>query len=147
MSNHDYNKKLQSNANSLRHTMTKAEVCLWKYALRAGMMCGYTFRRQRPIGQYIADFVSLRLSLVIEVDGASHLFEDTQINDMEKDKYLIQLGFTVLRFADEEVLRNIEGVKLDIERNVRMIEEKNNFLVTRDSSLTKNPPPAPASGG
>ena len=123
MPNHKYNKKLKPNADELRHHMTKAEACLWKYALRAGMMRGYTFRRQRSIHCYIADFVCLPLSLIIEVDGGSHLFKETELKDMRKDKTLKELGFTILRFRDEEVLRNIENVKLMIERCISLLEE------------------------
>lgn len=123
MSNHQYNKKLSPLARNLRHEMTKAECCLWKYTLRAGMMNGYSFRRQRPIGSYIADFICLELKLVIEVDGGSHLFEETQAKDMEKDRVLHESGFTVLRFTDEEVLNSIEEVKLNIERCVALLEE------------------------
>jgi very-short-patch-repair endonuclease len=71
-SNHHYNKRLQFNANTLRKEMTKAEACLWKFVLRAGMMKGYSFRRQRPVLNYIADFMCKELMLVIEVDGLTH---------------------------------------------------------------------------
>ena len=86
-------------------------------------MCSYSFRRQRPIGKYIADFVCLELQLVIEVDGGSHLFEETQIKDMEKDRVFNELGFTVLRFTDEKILGEIEIVKSTIERAIGMLEE------------------------
>ena|SRR6476660_5025852 len=66
-----YNTKLQPLARELRTSMTKAEACLWKYVLRAGMMKGYTFRRQRPVLNYIADFTCKELMLIIEVDGIS----------------------------------------------------------------------------
>jgi very-short-patch-repair endonuclease len=65
---HGYNKNLQPFANKLRKTMTKAEACLWKYVLRAGIMKGYQFRRQRPVLTFIADFMCKELMLVIEVD-------------------------------------------------------------------------------
>ena len=68
-SNQNYNKELQPYAHKLRYSMTKAEACLWKYALRAKMMRGYTFNRQRPVGNYIVDFVCKELLLAIEVDG------------------------------------------------------------------------------
>jgi len=88
MNNQNYNKNLRSKAHSLRHSMTKAEACLWKYALRAGMMKGYVFNRQRPIGNYIADFVCKELMLVIEVDGYSHQHEEIQTKDKLKEDYL-----------------------------------------------------------
>ena len=55
--NNYYNKNLQPHANRLRKEMTKAEACLWKYVLRAGEMKGFQFRRQRPVLNYIADFM------------------------------------------------------------------------------------------
>jgi len=70
--NYAYNKFLQPYANALRKNMTKAEACLWKYALRARSMKGCQFRRQRPVLQYIADFMCKELKLIIEVDGSSH---------------------------------------------------------------------------
>ena len=52
--------------------MTKAEACLWKYVLRAGQLKSYQFRRQRPILNYVADFMCMELMLIIEVDGITH---------------------------------------------------------------------------
>ena len=110
-SNNLYNKNLQPYANRLRKEMTKAEACLWKYVLRAGLMKGYTFRRQRPILNYIADFVCLDLKLVIEVDGLTHNFEDVIERDKQKELALQQAGFTLMRFTDKEVLNEINGVR------------------------------------
>ena len=107
--NNYYNKELQPFANKMRHNMTKAEACLWKYALRASSL-GVPFRRERPIGRFIADFVCLPLKLVIEVDGVTHLDKETQIKDAQKDKELKEMGFEVLRFDDNLVLSNIDFV-------------------------------------
>jgi very-short-patch-repair endonuclease len=104
--NNNYNKNLQPFASKLRRNMTKAEACLWKYALRASCM-GVPFRRERPIGRFIADFVCLPLKLVIEVDGVTHLYEETQIKDVQKDKELKEMGFEVLRLGDDVILNNI----------------------------------------
>ncbi len=109
-SNHHYNKNLQPFANRLRKEMTKAEACLWKYVLRAGKMKGYGFRRQRPVLNYIADFMCKPLMLIIEVDGSIHDLEDIRKNDMIRQKALEEAGFTVLRFTNEEVLTNIQLV-------------------------------------
>jgi len=95
--------------------MTKAEACLWKYALRAGQMGGYEFRRQRPILDYIADFVCFDLKLVIEVDGITHLWDETTAKDRHKDEALAEAGFTVMRFTDKEVLRDRKAVVQRIE--------------------------------
>jgi very-short-patch-repair endonuclease len=112
--------------------MTKAEACLWKYALRASSL-GVPFRRERPIGRFIADFVCLPLKLVIEIDGVTHLYEGTQEKDAQKDKELKEMGFEILRFQDDVILNNINFV---IEIIKEMIEK-----------LKINHPPAPASGG
>ena len=90
--------------------MTKAEACLWKYVLRAGKMKGLQFRRQRPVLNYIADFMCKELMLIIEVDGITHQWEDVIKNDEIRQKALETAGFTVLRFTDEEVLNNIQAV-------------------------------------
>jgi very-short-patch-repair endonuclease len=107
---HLYNTNLQPFANKLRKNMTKAEACLWKYALRARQMNGYQFRRQRPVINYIADFMCKELLLVIEVDGISHQFEEVIQKDERKQAALEAAGFTVLRFSDNEVLTNMKGV-------------------------------------
>jgi len=105
-----YYKNLQPNANRLRKEMTKAEACLWKYVLRAGKMKGFQFRRQRPVLNYIADFMCKELMLVIEVDGITHQWEEVIKNDEIRQKGLEAAGFTVLRFSDEEVLNNIQSL-------------------------------------
>ena len=109
-SNHHYNKDLQPYANRLRKEMTKAEACLWKYVLRAGKMKGFQFRRQRPVLNYIADFMCKELMLVIEVDGITHHLEEVIKNDEKRQKALQIAGFTVIRFTDDEVLNNINAV-------------------------------------
>ena len=85
-SNHFYNKNLQPNANRVRKEMTKAEACLWKYVLRSGKMKGYHFRRQRPVLNYIADFMCKELMLIVEVDGSIHEQEDVIKNDSIRQK-------------------------------------------------------------
>ena len=122
--NYAYNKKLLPFANKLRKEMTKAEACLWKYALRAGQMKlspvgggkGVAqFRRQRPVLRYIADFLCKELKLVIEVDGITHQDDETDEKDKRKTRYLESAGFKVIRFTDEEVLKNMSGVMERIE--------------------------------
>jgi very-short-patch-repair endonuclease len=114
-----YNKRLQPFANKLRKEMTKAEACLWKYVLCARQMNGYQFRRQRPVMNYIADFMCKELRLVIEVDGITH---DSKLEKDEWRTYeLRQAGFHVFRFTDEEVLTNIQGVAREIERIIKEI--------------------------
>jgi very-short-patch-repair endonuclease len=105
--NHYYNKNLQPFANRLRKEMTKAEACLWQYVLRASQLKGFQFRRQRPVLNYIADFMCKELMLIIEVDGITHQWEETIKKDANRQRNLENAGFTVLRFRDEEVLNHI----------------------------------------
>ena len=106
--------------------MTKAEACLWKFVLRADKMKGYGFRRQRPIMNYIADFMCKELMLVIEVDGYTHWNDDAAQRDQEKNKVLQLAGFTILRFTDEEVLNNLSQVE---EKIMKCIEGKAKDLI------------------
>ena len=113
--NHKYNKDLRPYANKLRKEMTKAEACLWKYVLKAKQLNGYPFRRQRPVLNYIADFMCLELKLIIEVDGITHHWEETILKDRKKQNDLEVAGFTVLRFTDDEVLNDIKAVQASLE--------------------------------
>ncbi|MGV3599523.1 MAG: endonuclease domain-containing protein [Bacteroidota bacterium] len=123
--NYAYNKRLQPFANSLKKNMTKAEACLWKYVLKARKMKGYQFRRQRPISTYIADFMCKELKLVIEVDGWTHTREYVYLKDITKQNELERLGFTLLRFTDNDVLNDIKNVALCIEQ---WIENNENLI-------------------
>lgn len=76
---------------------------------------GYEFRRQRPVLNFIADFMCFELKLVIELDGITHHWDETVEKDRRKDDALREAGFTVLRFTDEEVLRNMKEVIQQIE--------------------------------
>lgn len=123
--NYGYNKQLQPFASKLRKEMTKAEACLWKYALRAGQMKGYQFRRQRSVLQYIADFLCKELKLVIEVDGITHMDDETDEKDKRKTRDLESAGFKVIRFTDEDVLKNMSGV---MERIEMVVEDIGNSI-------------------
>ena len=133
-----YNKKLQPFANKLRKQMTKAEACLWKYALRARKMKGCQFRRQRPVLNYIADFMCKELKLVIEVDGITHHFEETIIKDRKKTRDLQQAGFKVIRFSDEEVLNDMQNVIRRIEHVIDGLED---HPLDRPPPVPSEPPP------
>ncbi len=111
--------------------MTKSEACLWKYALRAKMLKRYQFKRQRPVLNYIADFMAPDLMLIIEVDGITHQFEEVIEKDSKKTKDLEDIGFTVLRFDDKEVLYDMENVKRKLNAFVEEFEER----------ITDIPPP------
>jgi very-short-patch-repair endonuclease len=91
-----HNKKLQPFARQLRKSLTKAEACLWKYALKAKQLKGYQFRRQRPILQYIADFFCKELMLIIELDGITHDNEDSVVKDIRREENLGKAGFKIV---------------------------------------------------
>jgi len=103
------------NARGLRREMTDAERSLWQH-LRRRQIEGLKFRRQHPIGRYIADFVCVEVRLVIEVDGGQH--GERQGYDKERTAWLAQRGYRVLRFWNHEVLTNAEGVMAVIGREV-----------------------------
>lgn len=109
-----YNPILKERARQLRQNMTPGEVKLWQH-LKGKQMCGYDFDRQRPIDQYIVDFYCKRLMLAIEIDGSSHDSQEAQQRDEERQARLESLGVRFLRFREEEVCREIEGVLKVIE--------------------------------
>ncbi|TDK30546.1 endonuclease domain-containing protein [Luteimonas terrae] len=96
----------QNLARRLRHAMTPAEIALWRH-LRDRQRCGARFRRQHPVGPFIADFACLEPALVIEVDGGQH---NGSRADASRDACLRRRGFHVLRFWNHDVLQNPEGV-------------------------------------
>lgn len=106
-----YNPHLQKYAQELRNKGTKSEACLWKYVLKAGKLQGCKFRRQRSVLNYIADFMCFELMLIIEVDGISHSHEEQILRDEKRTRDLEEIGFTIIRFTDTEVLRDIENVE------------------------------------
>jgi very-short-patch-repair endonuclease len=122
--NNHYNKKLKGFAKTLRIHSTRSEIRLWSEVLRNKQMLGYAFLRQRPVGNFIADFMQKDLKLVIELDGITHFDEEGVKRDMQKDKVLNELGFTVIRFKDEDVMKQLESVKMKIEDVIKVLEEK-----------------------
>jgi very-short-patch-repair endonuclease len=99
----------RTRAKQLRQTMTRAETLLWRY-LKANRIDGLGFRRQVPIRNYIADFACLSAKLIVELDGESHDFEERQKADQGRDAFFVSEGFQVLRFTNEQVTSNLEGV-------------------------------------
>ena len=89
--------------------MTAAEKLLWQ-KLRSRRLVNYKFRRQTSIDQYIVDFYCAEKRLVIELDGDVHGFTAQQKHDQERERYLKSLGFTVLRFTNQDVKESMEGV-------------------------------------
>jgi very-short-patch-repair endonuclease len=98
---------LRDNARKLRKRMTEVEQALWKL-LRRKQLEGHRFRKQVPIGKYIVDFACLDARLIIEVDGGQH--SEAAGADSERDAWLRSQNFRVLRFWNNDVLKNPEGV-------------------------------------
>ena len=104
-----YNRRLKTKARSLRTHPTDAELHLW-YRLRRKQILGVQFYRQKPIGNYIADFYAPAAKLVIELDGAQHLQFEQATYDAQRTRDLEQHGLKVLRFEDRQVLLQTESV-------------------------------------
>src|SRR5215472_7005076 len=96
-------------ARDLRKTMTRQEVKLW-VRLRELRSLGFHFRRQSPLAGYIIDFECRRARVVVEVDGNQHGFNEHRLRDQARDLSLNALGYRVLRFANQDVDRNMDGV-------------------------------------
>ena len=100
------NRLRTARARSLRSNSTDAELQLW-HRLRSRQLDGFKFVRQEPIGPYVVDFVCRERQLTIEVDGGQHA---TDSRDAARERWLRECGYTVVRFWNNDVLRNIEGV-------------------------------------
>ena len=104
-------RKIISHARALRKHQTDAENLLWRH-LRAQARQARKFRRQHPLGPYIVDFICMSGQLIVELDGGQH-FENA--DDRRRDAWLTAQGFRVLRFWNNEVLCNVDGVLWSIE--------------------------------
>lgn len=97
----------------LRSNMTGPETRLWS-RLRARQFQGLKFRRQHGIGPYIVDFYCPEQSLVIEVDGDSHADADQIVKDGQREKYLRSRGLRVIRYINDDIVKNMDGVLEDL---------------------------------
>lgn len=104
-----FRKNFKPLARNLRNNMTDAERLIWS-KIRRKQIEDKQFYRQKNIGSYIVDFYCPSGKLIIEIDGGQHYGPAGMKKDRERDLYLQKLGFTVLRFSDIDVLKNIEGV-------------------------------------
>ncbi|MDO9256143.1 MAG: endonuclease domain-containing protein [Bacteroidales bacterium] len=122
MKRYDRNTNLKPLSRELRTYGTKGEAVLWKKVLKARLMNGYQFNRQFIIENYIVDFICRKLNLIIEIDGSSHITKGSA--DYDRQLRLEELGFTVLRFPEFEVLGALEDVHNKIYYAIEAIEEK-----------------------
>lgn len=102
-------KKQNILARVLRKNQTPQEQKMWKI-LRNFQVQNLKFRRQYPIGNYIVDFVCKEIKLIIEIDGGQHNIEEIRTKDLNRTTYLNSKGYRVLRFWNNEIDANIEGV-------------------------------------
>ena len=122
------------NARRLRHDSTVPERLLWGN-LRGRHFGDFKFRRQFAVDRYIADFCCPEVKLIIELDGHSH--DTTAIYDLDRESALKTIGFTVIRFTNDEVLKNIASVLACIE---------NALIALSNSSVQPSPRPYPCEG-
>ena len=110
------NPELTPFAQKLRKGMTKEEKHLWYDFLKK---LPVTVNRQKVVGNYIVDFLCEDARLVIELDGAQHYSLEGRRKDAERDGYLNELGYLVLRYTDHDIRTDFEGVCLDIKRQIQ----------------------------
>lgn len=115
---YDAQKTTRELAKTLRNSLTPAESRFWFY-VKSKKMLGLKFRRQHPIGNFIADFYCHELKLVIEIDGGVHYSAKTKAADSSRTLKINELGLTVLRFSNQDVFYNVSG----IEEKVRKFKE------------------------
>ena len=101
--------KSRKHVSPLRQNLTEAEAKLWR-ELRGRQVQGYKFRRQHPIEDYVADFACLALKLVVEIDGATHSTTEELAYDVARTAVLEGLGWQVIRFTNDDVFRDVNGV-------------------------------------
>ena len=107
-------------ARNLRRNQTVAEKALW-LRLRDKQLEGLKFRRQHPIGSYIVDFVNLDKRLIIEIDGGHHNEPLTETADVQRTKDLEAMGYQVVRFWNNDILQNIDGVTFKIKEHLSSV--------------------------
>jgi len=104
--------------------MTEAEIKLWNILKSKGFN-KYKFRRQHGIGRYIVDFYCPKLKLIIELDGDQHLELKNIIYDQKRTKYFSSLGIKIIRFFNNDILKNTEGTWIKIEDEIENLKIKN----------------------
>jgi len=113
---------------TLRNNSTPWERQIWSH-LKNRKLGGYKFRRQTSIGNYIVDFICFELKLIIELDGSGHLYEGQKNKDITRQKELENWGYTVIRFYNNQVSENMEGVFTKITEVCRKISMKRGGLL------------------
>ncbi len=129
-----YNKNLTALARENRKNPTPAETRMWHQVLRMRQLAQYKFLRQKPIGNFIVDFYCAEIALAIEIDGHDHAEKTGE--DLERTWFLNGLGLTVIRYANDEVMWNIDGLYEDLAARIQNLT----------SLSPQTPPSLPLSG-
>jgi very-short-patch-repair endonuclease len=117
-----YNPRLKEFSRSMRGFGEKSEAMLWK-RLKA-KQTGFAFNRQKPILNFIADFYCKELSLVVEIDGASHFSHEAYEKDQERDRQMRVIGLEIIRVLDGDVRKDADNVAAFIEDQCKIIKER-----------------------
>jgi very-short-patch-repair endonuclease len=128
--------QMTKRARSLRSSMTDAEAKLWR-AVRRDQINNLNFRRQHPVGPYTLDFYCPSLRLGIELDGGQHAEHGNRLNDQRRTRWLASKGILVIRFWNNDVLGNLDGVLTEILR----------VATERLAQVSTPSPTLPLSGG
>jgi len=131
-----YNRNLKDRSRSLRTNSTKAEIILWGM-LKGRQMLGFSFLRQRPALNYIADFMCKDLLLIIEADGSVHALQKQMDYDRKREKELIEAGFSILRFANAEIIDRPDEVYMEIKKWIEN-KMKTDGIVPSNFHRTRN---------
>jgi very-short-patch-repair endonuclease len=105
-------------AKALRRRQTYPEQILWQ-AFRAKRFQSVKFRRQQPIGPYVVDFISFENNLIVELDGGQHNCQRQILNDEDRCLFVEKRGYKVIRFWNNDVINNLDGVLESIAENVK----------------------------
>lgn len=97
---------------------TEPEQRLW-YRIRSKQLNSLKFRRQHGIGPYIVDFYCPEMKIIIEIDGETHFTDEQKALDSKREDYLRSLGLKIVRYTNDEIMKNLEGVLEDILSNVK----------------------------
>jgi very-short-patch-repair endonuclease len=142
----EHNALLQQFARLMRHAPTDAEQRLW-YFLRDRRLGGYKFRRQHPVGNYIADFACIEGQLIVELDGGQHAELFQKERDLSKTRFFEARGFRVLRFWNNEVLKDTQAVLEEIWRTLEETPHPNPLPLGERETTGERPQGKPLSAG
>ena len=116
-----FNRKYQKQQRQdLRNNMTSVEIILWT-KLKNRQLMGHQFRRQYGIERYVVDFFCTELKLAIELDGGIHAQEHVIENDTSRQNYIESLGIKVIRYSNDDIKENLNGVLIKLKETIKNI--------------------------